>query len=515
VHDSTIAGRAGRGAEAPPLDGTRERDAELIALLGGLADPRTREEAAAAIARGLGGEAMLLFSPDPELPAALPAPGLRQTLRGASQWKEFLAQCATLGAHTGELTGADGKTAHAAGIALPDRTAAVLLGASSDSVGRLDSLLRPTLPLLGALFTAERRIAAGAVRAKTASDAVERGKLLTHALQELRERLQQALREADEARDVARERADQAELLATELQAQSDQLQQQAVELEILNDELQVRTEEAERAREAADAANSAKSQFLASMSHELRTPINAVIGYAELLNMGITGPVTEEQKRQLERIRASSAHLLSLVNDVLDLAKVEAGFMTVEHEHEPVAETMLEAISMVEVQASTREIRIVNRCTDPGAMYVGDRDRVRQILVNLLSNAVKFTDPGGTVTCECDTKRVPGERVELAGEGPWSCISVEDTGIGISAQDLPKIFQPFVQAESGPTRTRGGTGLGLTISRQLARLAGGDLSVKSEVGEGSRFTLWIPAVTPATGRIDPNIRVGAPRGGG
>jgi signal transduction histidine kinase len=174
----------------------------------------------------------------------------------------------------------------------------------------------------------------------------------------------------------------------------------------------------------------------------------------------------------------------------------------------------MLEAISMIEVQASTREIRIVNQCTDPAAMYVGDRDRVRQILVNLLSNAVKFTDPGGTVTCICATKKAPEDHVELSGEGPWSCITVEDTGIGISASDLPKVFQPFVQAESGPTRTRGGTGLGLTISRQLARLAGGDLTVKSEPGKGSSFSLWLPAVTPASGRIDQTIRVDAFRGG-
>jgi signal transduction histidine kinase len=140
----------------------------------------------------------------------------------------------------------------------------------------------------------------------------------------------------------------------------------------------------------------------------------------------------------------------------------------------------------------------------------VGDRDRVRQIIVNLLSNAVKFTPAGGTITVRCGTTGRPEPSAQVVGEGPWTSIAVEDTGIGIAPDQLPRMFQPFVQAEDGHTRTRGGTGLGLTISRQLARLMGGDLTVTSREGTGSSFVLWLPAVTPETGSLDPMIRVGA-----
>ncbi|HET8657147.1 MAG TPA: ATP-binding protein, partial [Longimicrobiaceae bacterium] len=284
------------------------------------------------------------------------------------------------------------------------------------------------------------------------------------------------------------------------------------VRIQEANDALAERTAEAERARTAADEANRAKSDFLANMSHELRTPINAIMGYNELLEMEIGGPLTEKQREQLGRVRHSSEHLLALVDDILDLAKVEAGRMEVEQERADVRRVVAVSLSLVEPQAMERGIEVVNDCSE-SISYVGDEDRVRQILVNLLSNAVKFTEPGGRVTVRCDVARAPGEGARLIGEGPWVRLQVEDTGIGIAADETSEIFQPFVQAEKGRTRTHGGTGLGLAISRQLARLMGGDLTVRSAPGEGSCFSVWLPtgpapAAAPLLEEVDAALLV-------
>ena len=252
------------------------------------------------------------------------------------------------------------------------------------------------------------------------------------------------------------------------------------------------------RTREA-ESANRAKSEFLANMSHEFRTPINAIVGYADLLTMGISGPLTDTQTDQLKRIRASSEHLLGLVEDVLDLAKIEAGRISVEEERTPAGGPAAAALELIAPQAAERGLEIENHCRrHADRSFLGDPDRVRQILANLLSNAVKFTDPGGRITVSCDVVAEAGAGVRLKGGGPWVCIAVEDTGIGMAPEQLEAVFGAFVQADSGPTRTRGGTGLGLTISRRLAKLMGGDLTVTSTPGEGSRFVLWLPAAPPA-----------------
>jgi PAS domain S-box-containing protein len=255
----------------------------------------------------------------------------------------------------------------------------------------------------------------------------------------------------------------------------------------------------AEVARLTAEEANRAKSQFLANMSHEIRTPINAVTGYAELLEMGIGGPLTAQQRHQVERIRGSSQHLLTLVNEVLDLAKVESGQMTVHRERGSVAESLDGALGMVQTQAARRGLRLVD---DTGASreagFVGDADRVRQILVNLLSNAVKFTEPGGRVSICASVTDGPDDDARLPGAGPWVRIDVEDTGMGIAPERLATVFEPFVQVDASYTRQAGGTGLGLTISRRLAHLMDGDLTVRSRLGRGSCFTLWLPAAPEA-----------------
>ena len=251
----------------------------------------------------------------------------------------------------------------------------------------------------------------------------------------------------------------------------------------------------AETARAAAERAASAKSDFLATMSHEIRTPINAIVGYTQLLELGLPDPATAGQREQLARIAASAQHLLGLVNDVLDMAKIDAKQMRVTHEHattEPVVEA---ALAITRPMADERGVRIVgNHVGAADSHFVGDPARVRQILLNLLSNAVKFTPPNGTITIDSGTvERVP-PMVRATGRGPWTYIRVADTGRGIARSQHTSIFEPFVQAESGRTRTTGGTGLGLTISRRLARLMGGDLTLESELGSGATFTLWLPS---------------------
>jgi signal transduction histidine kinase len=260
----------------------------------------------------------------------------------------------------------------------------------------------------------------------------------------------------------------------------------------------------AENARlfRAAQAASRAKSQFLATVSHEIRTPINAVIGYSELLEMGIAGELSEKQHEYVARVQGSSRHLLSLVNDVLDLSKIEAGEMSVRHEPLPLRATAARAMEQVEPQARAKAIalELAWHCPDDD-VYVGDEDRVSQVLVNLLSNAVKFTEPGGSVTMRCTAGAAGPPTLPDAGDQLWVAVEVADTGIGIPPDKLESVFEPFMQVDGSHTRREGGTGLGLAISRRLARLMGGELTVESAPGQGSRFILWFPATGPA-GRV-------------
>jgi PAS domain S-box-containing protein len=258
----------------------------------------------------------------------------------------------------------------------------------------------------------------------------------------------------------------------------------------------------AEAATARAASANKAKSNFLATMSHEIRTPINAVLGYSELLALELAGPLTEEQRAQIARIRASTVHLLTLVNDVLDLAKIESGTLRVDMDEVPAADTMNAALTLVRPQAVAKGLRVSERCTGAceshDLRYVGDADRVRQILANLISNAVKFTSPGGSVTVGCAlVDHAPRDDSLVPGRG-FVAFSVRDTGIGIAPDQLEDIFEEFVQAESDRrspyTREQPGTGLGLAISQKLAHRMDGEITVESEPGVGSLFTLLMPA---------------------
>jgi signal transduction histidine kinase len=241
--------------------------------------------------------------------------------------------------------------------------------------------------------------------------------------------------------------------------------------------------EHAELYREAQQ-ANAAKTQFLAVMSHELRTPLNAIGGYAELLALGIRGPVTTAQGEDLERIRRSQQHLLTLINDVLDFARIEAGQARFRIDDVRVGEVLDGVLPLVAPQAGAKRQALDAGGCDPRLVLRADAEKVRQVLLNLLSNAIKFTGPGGRIALRC----VP--------QGAWLALAVHDTGIGIPADRSGSIFEPFVQVQSGLTRTAEGTGLGLAISRDLARGMGGDLTVESTPGEGSTFTLTLPAAT-------------------
>jgi signal transduction histidine kinase len=261
--------------------------------------------------------------------------------------------------------------------------------------------------------------------------------------------------------------------------------------------------------RRAAEAVAEAKAEFLAMMSHELRTPLNSVIGYTELLGLGVSGELNAEQIGHLDRVRAGSQHLLSLINDILDLARIEAGHMTVAHAPADGAQVVEAAVALLDGPARERGVRLEVACAGE-LPFVGDLERARQVVSHMLSNALKFSRPGDVARVHCAGGQQPDPGVRLPGGGPWTRIAVTDTGVGMSPAELAAVFKPFVQGQRGTRRVHGGTGLGLTISRQLARLMGGDVTAVSEPGTGSTFTLWLPSHAAGDGLLDDSIRVRA-----
>ena len=263
----------------------------------------------------------------------------------------------------------------------------------------------------------------------------------------------------------------------------------------LLEDSERARVEALE-ARRVAEQASRTKAAFLGTMSHEFRTPLNAIGGYAQLLDLEIAGPLNAGQREHLTRLRASNEHMLQLVNDVLDLAKLDADALHFRADTALAEDAAADAIALTAPQAAVRGVRLINDIAGPSLSYVGDAQRVRQVLVNLLSNAIKFSEPGSDVhlSSRAIAEASPVGRVN--GTGPWTVLEVRDDGVGIAPEFQASVFEPFKQVEDGHTRTKGGTGLGLAISRRLARNMGGDLTLESALGAGSCFRLWLPAST-------------------
>ncbi|HEY7234923.1 MAG TPA: CHASE3 domain-containing protein [Gemmatimonadaceae bacterium] len=265
-----------------------------------------------------------------------------------------------------------------------------------------------------------------------------------------------------------------------QLEQQAKLLEEQTIELEHTMEQLRETTTQEEEARQVAEVANRAKNDFLAVMSHELRTPLNAIVGYAELLHDGIAGPVNELQREQLDRVQLSARHLVELVDEILSFSRIEAGQDNIRQAPVDLAKVTREAGALVEPVAAAKGLRFLVDVPNEPVTFTSDAAKVRQVLVNLLSNAIKFTDEGEIAL----TSRAEDSRVTF---------EVRDTGIGIAPEHQERVFETFWQVDQTATRRVGGAGLGLSVSRRLARALGGDLSVESVVGRGSHFRFWVP----------------------
>jgi signal transduction histidine kinase len=253
-----------------------------------------------------------------------------------------------------------------------------------------------------------------------------------------------------------------------------------------LEDRVRQRTAELVEARDAAESADRLKSAFLATMSHELRTPLNSIIGFKGIVLQGLAGPLNDEQAKQLGMVQNSSRHLLALINDVLDISKIEAGQLDIYCAPFPMLPAIEKTVSAILPLAEKKGIAVRTELSPEVGEITSDQRRVEQILLNLLGNAVKFTDQGEVVVqCRLDHE--------------WIVTTIWDTGIGVDPKFHQSIFEPFRQADTGLARKREGTGLGLSICKRLVELLGGFISVESVLNQGSTFTVRLPLVWDKT----------------
>jgi signal transduction histidine kinase len=265
------------------------------------------------------------------------------------------------------------------------------------------------------------------------------------------------------------------ESAAEDLSERNAQLEDAAVESEQL-------AEEAQRRAEEAQAANRAKADFLGAMSHETRQPLNASLAFLQLLEMGTYGTLSEEQHVALDKVKRNQQQLLSIITDILTFARLEAGRVSLQTQALRAADILHDLPAAVEPQIMSHSLTLDIETCDPALRLFADPDRIHQICVNLLTNAIRATGPGGRIGVRC------------VGAGDVVRIEVSDTGVGVPGDKLDRIFEPFVQLDRALNRPKEGVGLGLAISRDLARAMSGDLSARSVVGQGSVFTLTLPA---------------------
>ena len=454
---------------------------EILRLTAQLAAPETRAAASAALAAALGADELLIFIRDREVDALLSAPGYAQTLPNGQLWRAFLAETVAKGRHEGELPRSQAdQLIRAVGYADNRDVVFVALGVRGES--RDVNWFIALLPLLAGVFRSEQEAATSTVRGRLAREAAERAATLSQTLDRTRRQLEAALLEAREARRELELTNEMLRQQTVELETTNQQLQEQAAEMEAQTCELEAQAEELERARATAESANRAKSDFLATMSHELRTPLNAIGGHVQLLAMGLHGPVTAKQQDGLERIDRSARHLLGIINDILNLSRIESGRIEYTITEVSLSDALADIAPMIEPQLGAKRLAYEIRGSGEPPVVCADRGKLQQILLNLLSNAVKFTDLGGRVWIEV------GRTNDAKG-----FVQVGDTGRGIPGDKLAAIFEPFMQVDASHSRLGQGTGLGLSISRDLARGMRGELLATSEIGRGSLFTLTLP----------------------
>jgi len=399
-----------------------------------------------------------------------------------------------------------------------ERSEARLLAQHTASEARLARVIK-TVVVVGTIVTVLVALLVNTLLSRHAA-AHER---LTHDLGVSNVRLEAQALELEAQNRQLHEQAAELEQQQQHLQEQATELEMQSEELTHANDELQLVNTELERtvadleeergvaeeARRAAEMASAAKSEFLATMSHELRTPLNAISGYVDLLAMELRGPVTDAQREDLTRIKKSGQHLLSLINDILNLARIESGRLDLQSGDVRLADVLSNVETLMAPQMRARGLTYADAPADASLTVYADAEKLQQILLNLLTNACKFTASGGSVTVACEL--VPVVHDGTTNGRRMVAVGVADTGRGIPAEKLASVFEPFVQIDRQSTPgSQQGVGLGLAISRHLARAMGGDLTVVSAVGVGSTFTLTLPmaaARVPGGGEVRADAR--------